>query len=54
MSEGVPEAASVRKATVLLWLRVENNKHVRSKKRALENIQRYCLPPYEALRRASG
>ena len=55
VSEGVPEAASARKATFLLWLRVENsNKHVRGKKRALENIQRYCLPPYEALRRSSG
>jgi transposase-like protein len=55
MSEGLPEAVSVKKATVLLWLRVENNnKHVRGKKRALENIKRYCLPPYEALRRASG
>ena len=55
LSEGVQEDASTRKATILLWLRVENNnKHVRGKKRALENIQRYCLPPYEALRRSSG
>ena len=55
VSEGVQEESSAKKATVLLWLRVENNnKHARGKKHALENIQRYCLPPYEALRRASG
>ena len=55
VSEGVQEEASARKATVLLWLRVDNNnKHVRGRKRTLENIQRYCLPPYEAVRRSSG
>ena len=55
VSEGVQEEASARKVTVLLWLRVDNNnKHVRGKKRTLENIQRYCLPPYEAVRRSSG
>jgi hypothetical protein len=36
-----------RIATVILRLAVENNsKFVRGKKRAKENIERYCLEPY--------
>jgi DNA invertase Pin-like site-specific DNA recombinase len=38
-------------ATIRLTLRVENNsKFVRAKKRARENIERYCLEGYEAER----
>ncbi len=44
-----------RTATVLLWLRVENNsKFVRGKKRARENIERYLLKEYAAKLRPSG
>ncbi|MEX3614017.1 MAG: recombinase family protein, partial [Burkholderia gladioli] len=42
-------------ATILLTLRIENNsKFVRGKKRARENIERYCLEEYEAERQPNG
>lgn len=42
-------------ATIRLTLRVENNsKFVRGKKRARENIERYCLQEYEAERLPNG
>ncbi|MEO4017706.1 hypothetical protein [Pseudomonas rossensis] len=42
-------------ATVVLRLVVENNsKFVRSRKRAGENIGRYCLEPYGMKRLGSG
>ena len=45
----------IKTATVLLWLRVENNsKFVRGKKRARENIERYLLKEYAAKLRPSG
>jgi len=45
----------IKTATVLLWLRVENNsKFVRGKKRAKENIERYLLKAYAAKLRPSG
>jgi len=55
-NSAVPDASSgLKTATVLLWLRVENNsKFVRGKKRAREDIERYHLQRYAAERRASG
>jgi DNA invertase Pin-like site-specific DNA recombinase len=42
-------------ATILLSLRIENNnKFVRGKKRATEDIERYCLGEYNAKRRPDG
>ena len=44
-----------RTATVLLWLRVENNnKFVRSKKRVIEGLDRYLRHQYAAKLRPSG
>ena len=44
-----------RTATVLLWLRVENNsKFVRGKKRVKEDIERYLRHQYAAKLRPSG
>lgn len=45
----------IKTATMLLWLRVENNsKCVRGKKRAKENIVRYLLKEYAGKLRPSG
>ena len=42
-------------ATITLQLEIENNSQfVRGKKRARENIERYCLSEYHATRLASG
>ena len=42
-------------ATIILTLRIENNnKFVRGKKRATENIERYCLEKYSANRMPNG
>jgi hypothetical protein len=42
-------------ATIFLSLRIENNsKFVRGKKRATEDIERYCLEEYNAKRRPDG
>ena len=47
--------SGIKTATILLWLRVENNsKFVRGKKRAKENIVRYPLKEYAAKLRPSG
>jgi DNA invertase Pin-like site-specific DNA recombinase len=44
-----------RVATIRLTLRIENNnKFVRGKKRALENVERYCLEAFDAKRLANG
>ena len=52
-AEGTADTAKV--ATILLALRIENNnKFVRGKKRARENIERYCLKEYSAEQRLSG
>lgn len=46
---------ATRTATIILTLRIENNnKFVRGKKRAQENIERYCLEEYNAKRMPSG
>ena len=46
---------ATRTATIILTLRIENNnKFVRGKKRAQENIERYCLEEYSAKRMPSG
>lgn len=52
-----PAAANgdIRTASVLLWLRVENNsKFVRGKKRVKESIERYLCHQYAATLRPSG
>ncbi|MHB8165655.1 MAG: recombinase family protein [Sulfuricella sp.] len=47
--------AAIRTTTIILTLRIENNnKFVRGKKRARENIERYCLEEYKAKRMPSG
>jgi len=53
---GQADAGSgIKTATILLWLRVENNsKFVRGKKRAKESIERYLLKAYAAKLRPSG
>ncbi|HGY2327244.1 TPA: recombinase family protein, partial [Pseudomonas aeruginosa] len=49
------ESAAERVATVTLRLAVVNNsKFVRGRKRAKENIERYCLEPYGMKRLESG
>jgi integrase len=49
------QESNERVATVILTLRIENNsKFVRGKKRAIENIERWCLQEYDAKRLASG
>ena len=49
------ESAVERIATITLFLAVENNsKFVRGRKRAKENIERYCLEPYGMKRLESG
>nr|WP_236761268.1 hypothetical protein [Aeromonas veronii] len=56
-SQAVPaESFAVeRVATVTLRLSVENNsKFVRGRKRATENIERYCLEPYDMKRLETG
>ena len=46
---------ATRTATIILTLRIENNnKFVRGKKRAQENIERYCLEECNAKRMPSG
>ena len=48
-------AESPKIATILLWLRIENNtKFGRGKKRAKENIERYLLKDFSASLRPSG
>ena len=38
---------SALSATILLYLRIENNnRHLRGKKRVIENIERWVLPVY--------
>jgi DNA invertase Pin-like site-specific DNA recombinase len=54
---GQPAAGGgdAKAATILLFLRIENNsKFVRGKKRATEDIERYCLEEYNAKRRPDG
>ena len=54
-STGADEADPPRLATIRLTLRIENNsKFVRGKKRAREDIERYCLEEYEAERLPNG
>jgi predicted transcriptional regulator len=49
------ESAVERVATITLRLAVENNsKFVRGRKRAKENIERYCLEPFDVKRLESG
>lgn len=49
------ETDSPKVATIRLTLRIENNsKFVRGKKRAREEIERYCLEEYEAERLPNG
>ena len=49
------EGDSSQVATIRLRLRIENNnKFVRGKKRAREDIERYCLEEYEAERLPNG
>ncbi|MBJ2304209.1 MULTISPECIES: recombinase family protein [unclassified Pseudomonas] len=49
------ESAAERVATITLRLAVENNsKFVRGRKRAKENIERYCLEPFGVKRLESG
>ena len=49
------EPSVERVATVTLRLAVENNsKFVRGRKRAKENIERYCLEPYGMKQLESG
>lgn len=49
------ESAIERAATITLRLAVENNsKFVRGRKRAKENIERYCLEPFGVKRLESG
>ncbi len=49
------EADPPKIATIRLMLRIENNsKFVRGRKRAREDIERYCLAEYEAQRLPSG
>lgn len=46
---------ATRTTTIILTLRIENNnKFVRGKKRAKENIEHYCLEEYNAKRMPSG
>ena len=50
-----PGGEDAKAALVLLSLRIENNsKFVRGKKRATEDIERYCLEEYNAKRRPNG
>ena len=50
-----PGGGDAKAATILLSLRIENNsKFVRGKKRATEDIERYCLEEYNAKRRPDG
>lgn len=49
------ESAVERVGTITLRLAVENNsKFVRGRKRAMENIERYCLEPYGMKRLETG
>ena len=49
------ESAIERVATITLRLAVDNNsKFVRGRKRAKENIERYCLEPFGVKRLESG
>jgi DNA invertase Pin-like site-specific DNA recombinase len=49
------DAGAAKVATIVLRLRVENNNSfVRGKKRARENIERWCLSEYDARRLPSG
>jgi len=55
VGDGGDDAGTAKVATIVLWLRIENNnKFVRGKKRAKENIERYCLEEYNAKRMPSG
>lgn len=48
-------ATPAMQTTLTLWLRVENNnKFVRGKKRAHEDIQRYCLSAYQMKKLRDG
>ena len=50
-----PGSSDAKAATILLSLRIENNSNfVRGKKRATEDIERYCLGEYNAKRRPDG
>lgn len=54
-STGADQADPPRLATIRLTLRIENNsKFVRGKKRAREDVERYCLAEYDAQRLPSG
>ncbi len=54
-SAGAGEADPPKVATIRLTLRIENNsKFVRGKKRAREDIERYCLSEYDGQRLPSG
>ena len=54
-SPSAGEADPPKVATIRLTLRIENNsKFVRGKKRARENIERYCLSEYDGQRLPSG
>ena len=51
----IAEPQEANTATVLLWLRIENNnKFVRGKKRTIENIECFHLEQYGAIRRRQG
>lgn len=53
--DGSADAGTPMVATIRLTLRIENNnKFVRGKKRAREDVERYCLEEYEAQRLPSG
>jgi DNA invertase Pin-like site-specific DNA recombinase len=55
VSENGSAAGALKVATIRLTLRIENNsKFVRGKKRAREDIERYCLQEYEAERLPNG
>lgn len=54
-STGADEADRPKLATIRLTLRIENNsKFVRGKKRACEDIERYCLAEYDGKLLPSG
>ena len=55
LSTAVGEADPPGLAAIRLTLRIENNnKSVRGKKRARENIERYCLAEYDARQLSGG
>lgn len=54
-SAGADETDPPKLATIRLTLRIENNsKFVRGKKRAREDVERYCLAEYDGKRLPSG